>query len=88
MLRLFGRADQYGRLERERDLILMRSEASDMRRCRFGRFSGAQSGSAVRGVGDLPESAPTTLIKNYLFESALVSVVNFRNTELRALKWW
>jgi hypothetical protein len=44
-----------------------------MGRCRFGRFSGAQSGSAVRTVGDLPESAPTTLIKNYLFESALAS---------------
>jgi hypothetical protein len=54
--------------------IGMRGQASDMGRRRFWRFSGAQSGSAVRSVGDLPESAPTTLTKDYLFESALVSL--------------
>jgi hypothetical protein len=50
----------------------MRSQASEIGRRRFWGFSGAQSGSAVRSVGDLPESAPNTLMKDYLFESALV----------------
>jgi hypothetical protein len=53
----------------------MRGQASDIGRRRFWRFSGPQSGSAVRSEGDLPESAPTTLMKDYLFESALVSHV-------------
>jgi hypothetical protein len=53
-------------------VIPMRGQASDVGRRRFWQLSGAQSGSAVRSVGDLPESATTTLMKNYLIERALV----------------
>jgi hypothetical protein len=52
----------------------MRGLASNIGRRRLGRFSGAQSGFAVRSVGDLPEAAPSALMNYYLFENALVSM--------------
>jgi hypothetical protein len=60
-------------------VILMRSRASDIGRRRFGRFSGAQSGSALRSVGDLTEMAPTALMKYHLFENALILCLSFHH---------
>jgi hypothetical protein len=53
-------------------LMPMRGPASNIGRRSFRRFSGAQSGFAVRSVGDLPEAAPPALMNYHLFESALV----------------
>jgi hypothetical protein len=50
----------------------MRSRLSDMDRRRFEGISGAQSGSAVRSIGDLLETAPTAPVKYRMFESAMV----------------
>jgi len=50
----------------------MRFQMSDIGDHRFGRFSGAQSGYAVRSEGDLPEMARAAVVKYYSFEGALV----------------
>jgi len=49
----------------------MHNRVSEIGRRRFGRFSGAQSGSAVLSGGDLLETAPTALAKYNSFETAL-----------------
>jgi hypothetical protein len=50
----------------------MRSRVRDMGRRRVERFSGAQSGSAIRGEGDPSDTAPTAPVKYNLLESASV----------------
>jgi hypothetical protein len=44
----------------------MRGQTSDIGRRRVGQFSGAQSGSAVRSGGELPETVPTAVVKHHL----------------------